>query len=81
MIKSPVFGEEVNTKKDNTRGPLWTGEAEERLKRVPSFVRNMVRMSIERYAMQNNVNEITPALMEEVKQKSGMGGMHGRGHS
>ncbi len=77
MIKSPVLGEEVNVKKSSVTAPLWTDEAEERLKRVPSFVRNMVRMSIERYATQNNVREITPDLMEEVKQKSGMGGMHG----
>ena len=77
IIKSPVLGEEVNMKKSSVKAPIWTEEAEERLKRVPSFVRNMVRMSIERYAMQNNVSEITPALMEEVKRRSGMGGMHG----
>ena len=77
MIKSPVLGEDMNTEKRRDPAPLWTAEAEERLKRVPSFVRNMVRMSIERYAMEHNVREITPVLMEEVKQKSGMGGMHG----
>jgi hypothetical protein len=44
---------------------------------VPSFVRAMVRSAVERYAMANKLTEITPMLMDEVKQKAGMGGMHG----
>jgi hypothetical protein len=57
--------------------PFWTREAEERLKRVPSFVRSMVRSAVERYASKLDCREITPRLMEELKQKAGMGGMHG----
>jgi radical SAM protein with 4Fe4S-binding SPASM domain len=57
--------------------PFWSREAEERLKRVPSFVRGMVRRAVERYARENDRREITPAVMEEVKQRSGMGGMSG----
>jgi hypothetical protein len=37
----------------------------------------MVRSAVERYAMENKHAEITPLLMDEVKQKAGMGGMHG----
>ncbi|HEX9019977.1 MAG TPA: SPASM domain-containing protein, partial [Nitrospirota bacterium] len=77
MIKSPVLGEELNAATSAAPAPLWTSEAEERLRKVPSFVRTMVRVSIERYAMANNCSEITPGLMEELKRKSGMGGMHG----
>ena len=58
--------------------PIWTKEAEERLKRVPFFVRSMVRRAVERHAEEHGIREITPAMMEEVKQK-GMGGGFG-GH-
>ena len=57
--------------------PLWTKEAEDRLKRVPSFVRAMVRKAVELYAVEHHCREITPNMMEELKQKAGMGGMHG----
>lgn len=50
-------------------GTLWTGEAEEHLKRVPFFVRSMVRCAVERYALENQVKEITPEVMEELKHK------------
>jgi radical SAM protein with 4Fe4S-binding SPASM domain len=49
--------------------PLWTEEAEERLKRVPFFVRSMVRGAVERYAMENNCKEITSMIMVEAKRK------------
>ncbi len=58
--------------------PLWTKEAEERLKRVPIFVRSMVRRAVEHYAEEHGVREINPAMMEELKQKA-MGGSFG-GH-
>ncbi len=48
---------------------LWTGEAEERLKRIPFFVRSMVRSAVERYASENHYKEITPQMMEELKHK------------
>ena len=57
--------------------PVWPAEAEDRLKRVPSFVRAMVRSAVERYAIENNFRTITPDVMEELKRKAGMGGMHG----
>ncbi len=56
---------------------LWTAEAEERLKRVPFFVRSMVRGAVERYALENNCQEITPQLMAEAKQKQCRGRMVG----
>ncbi len=49
--------------------PLWTGEAEERLRRVPFFVRSMVREAVERYARENDCKQITPQIMEEAKHK------------
>ncbi len=61
-----------NSFKSNTIAmgkPLWTEEAEERLKRVPFFVRSMVKGAVERYAMENNCREITPEIMVEAKEK------------
>lgn len=49
--------------------PLWTEEAEERLKMVPFFARSMVRGAVERYAMENNCKEITSKIMVEAKGK------------
>lgn len=37
----------------------WTSEAEERLKRVPEFVRPMVRAAIERLAVTKGATEVT----------------------
>jgi hypothetical protein len=75
MIKPPIV--DMNAAESETPTPHWTDEAEERLKRVPSFVRNMVRSAVVRYAAEHKYREITPQVMDEVRQKSGMGGMHG----
>ncbi len=77
VIKPPTFEMDVKTASKMTPPPLWTKEAEERLKRVPLFVRSMVRSAVERYSIEHDCREITPDLMEELKQKAGMGGMHG----
>jgi radical SAM protein with 4Fe4S-binding SPASM domain len=77
VIKSPTFDTNADAAESTSPTPVWTEEAEERLKRVPSFVRNMVRGAVARYAIEHKCREITPQLMDEVRQKSGMGGMHG----
>ena len=43
----------------------WTHEAETRMERVPSFVRNMARMAILRYAQQHGHTVITQRIVEE----------------
>ncbi len=55
--------------------PLWTREAEERLKRVPFFVRDMVRGAAESFAVERGYREITPEIMEELKRKAGRMGI------
>ncbi len=52
-----------------TGKPLWTEEAEERLRKVPFFVRSMVRGAVERYAMENHCKEITSKIIVEAKGK------------
>jgi len=77
VIQPPTFDQNSNKATDEAVMPLWTAEAEERLKKVPSFVRSMVRSAVARYAVEHKCREITPQLMDEVRRKSGMGGMHG----
>jgi nucleotide-binding universal stress UspA family protein len=43
----------------------WTHEAETRMERVPSFVRNMARMAILRYAQEHGHTVITQRIVEE----------------
>jgi len=50
----------------------WTAEAEERLKRIPFFVRSMVRKSIEKHAREQGLAEIDAAVMDEMKNVMGM---------
>ena len=47
--------------------PQWSEAAIERLKRVPFFVRPMVKTAVERYAAQQGCHEITPEIMEQLK--------------
>src|SRR3990167_1835315 len=43
----------------------WTHEAESRMERVPSFVRNMARMAIMRYAQEHGHTVITRNIVDE----------------
>ncbi|MCP4287198.1 MAG: universal stress protein, partial [Gammaproteobacteria bacterium] len=43
----------------------WTTEAEKRMERVPSFVRNMARMAILRYAQERGHTVITERIVED----------------
>jgi len=46
----------------------WTPEAEQRVEqRIPSFVRAMARMGIEKYARERGYREITPQVLDEAK--------------
>ena len=47
----------------------WTAAAEDRIKRVPSFVRGVVVKRVEDYARREGHTRITADLMREVRQK------------
>jgi hypothetical protein len=48
---------------------VWTAEAEQRVaERIPSFVRSMARMGIEKYARERGYREITPDVLDEAKE-------------
>ncbi len=46
---------------------MWTPEAEARLKKVPFFVRRMVRSAVEAFARRQEADLITPELMGEAR--------------
>ena len=50
----------------------WTQEAEERLERIPSFIRPMVRKSIEQHATEKGISEINAEVMDEMRNVVGM---------
>ena len=56
-------------------GPHWTGEAEARLARVPTFVRGMVKKIYADYAKDRGIAEITPAMMDAARTELGLEGM------
>ena len=50
----------------------WSEDADQRLQRVPDFIRPMVRESIERHARERGCREITCEVMDEVKSSMRM---------
>src|SRR5438270_10727163 len=64
---------------DGTRDPgpgiRWSTAAEERLARVPNFVRGMVKKIYADYAKERGLVEITPAVMDSARSELGLEGM------
>ncbi|MGH7671720.1 MAG: PCP reductase family protein [Gemmatimonadales bacterium] len=55
--------------------PAWSGDAQERLARVPNFVRGMVKKIYADYARERGIAEITPAVMDTARAELGLEGM------
>ena len=60
---------------DGQTAPAWSVEAQERLSRVPSFVRGMVKKIYADYAKERGITEITPAIMDTARAELGLEGM------
>ena len=58
-----------------TGGPAWSQDAQERLERVPTFVRGMVKKIYADYAKERGITEITPAVMDTARAELGLEGM------
>ena len=58
-----------------TTGPPWSADAQERLSRVPTFVRGMVKKIYGDYAKERGIPEITPAVMDTARAELGLEGM------
>ena len=53
----------------------WSVEATERLENVPRFVRGMVKRIYAEYAMEREIREITPEIMDRARSDLGLEGM------
>lgn len=72
-IAPPVFSLATPTKDSAGIGRLlWDSEAAALLKKIPFFVRPMVRGAVERYAADNRYNEITPEVMTKARKNFSM---------
>ena len=58
-----------------SRRPVWSADAQERLARVPGFVRGMVKKIYTDYAAEHGIDEITPAVMDRARAELGLEGM------
>ena len=58
-----------------TVGPTWSSAAQQRLTRVPGFVRGMVKKIYADYARERGIAEITPAVMDTARSELGLEGM------
>src|SRR5882762_7913409 len=56
-------------------GPSWSADAQERLARVPNFVRGMVKRIYADYAKERGIAQITPAVMDTARGELGLEGM------
>ncbi len=53
----------------------WSPEAVERLQRVPSFVRGMVKRIYTEYARERDIRTLTPEVMDTARSELGLEGM------
>ena len=62
-------------KRETGNVPVRSAEAQERLARVPSFVRGMVKRIYLDYAKDRGIAEITPAVMDTARTELGLEAM------
>ena len=55
--------------------PRWSPQSEERLTRVPGFVRGMVKKIYADYAAERGITQITPDVMDRARTELGLEGM------
>jgi hypothetical protein len=70
--RADAFDDGVGSQESGTR---WSREAQERLARVPNFVRGMVKKIYADYAKERGIGEITPAVMDRARAELGLEGM------
>jgi hypothetical protein len=74
--RDEVFDDELASTASPTNGSLvWDNDAKERLERVPSFVRGMVKRIYGDYARDHGIAVITVAVMDRARTDLGLEGM------
>lgn len=71
--KEGAFAE--SPRPESGTGVTWSADAQERLAKVPNFVRGMVKRIYAEYAKDHGITEITPALMDTARTELGLEGM------
>ena len=79
LVRTNVVGREdafvESAAPSRPAAPRWTSDAEERLAKVPGFVRGMVKKIYREYAEERGIAEITPAVMDKARTELGLEGM------
>ena len=73
--REDAFADAPTTGDRGPKRPVWSLDAQERLARVPGFVRGMVKKIYTDYAVDHDVAEITPAVMDRARAELGLEGM------
>ena len=78
IVRGAVVAREgafVDESPGNGTRPRFTEASQERLARVPSFVRGMVKRIYTEYAAERGIPEITPDVMDRARTELGLEGM------
>jgi hypothetical protein len=70
-----AFADDAPTPLADTARVTWTDAAAERLQRVPTFVRGMVKRIYTDYARERGIADITPEVMDRARSDLGLEGM------
>ena len=74
--RDDAFRDEIPAARaEGAQRPRWSADGVERLARVPTFVRGMVKKIYTDYAVDHGIAEITPAVMDRARQDLGLEGM------
>ncbi len=78
LVRSNLVGRKDSFQEDEQQDartgarPQWSAAAQERLGRVPSFARGMVKKIYTEYAAERGIVEITPAVMDQARSDLGL---------
>jgi hypothetical protein len=79
LVRSSLLGRDdafTEAEGDPAPGPVgWSREAQDRLARVPNFVRGMVKRIYLDYARERGITSITPEVMDRARSELGLEGM------
>jgi hypothetical protein len=73
--REDAFSDSPQAAARSSQRPRWSPEAQERLARVPGFVRGMVKKIYADYAAEHQIGEITPDVMDRARADLGLEGM------
>ena len=72
LVRQTLEGRDDAFVDDPSGRPTWAPESEERLARVPGFVRGMVKKIYSEWASERDIQIITPQVMDEARVDLGL---------